>query len=107
MQHHDGRGLGVLRDLVEGVEVVAVKALAHGGRLVVVVIARGASHGTSDGEAALGLDHQRAGGRAGIVSGIVQAGGAATGEKCRGEGGDQEDAGCLHLIPSMRRPGPA
>ena len=103
MQHHDGRGLGVLRDLVEGVEVVAVKALAHGGRLVVVVIARGASHGTSDGEAALGLDHQRAGG----MAGITDAGGTATGEKCRGEGGDQEDAGCLHLIPSMRRPGPA
>ncbi len=65
-----------------------------------------AGHGASDGEAALSLDHQRAGGRAGIVSGMVQAGGAATGEKRRGEGGDQDDAGCLHLIPSMRRQGP-
>ena len=42
-----------------------------------------------------------------IAPGIVQAGRTATGEKRRGAGGDQEDSGCLHVIPSMRRQGPA
>ena len=62
MQHDDGQRLGILRYLIEGVEMIAVDGLSGGGRIVVVVGAGRAHQFPADGETALFLNHQGAGG---------------------------------------------
>jgi hypothetical protein len=59
MQHHNRQRLGVLGDLIEGVQMNAMERLPFGGRDVVVVDPRSAQHGPADGEAAMRLDDQR------------------------------------------------
>ena len=59
MQHDDGQSLGILRDLVEGVEMVAVEGLTHRGRVVVVVGPRRRQNGAADSNASLLLNRER------------------------------------------------
>jgi hypothetical protein len=56
MKHHDRQRLGVLRDLIKGVEMIAVERLPFGSRAVVVVGSGSSQDGPADGEAALLLN---------------------------------------------------
>ena len=67
MQHDQRQRSGVLRDLIEGVEVVAVECLPFGGWLVVVVQPRLLHDASADSEAALFLDDKRTAGIAWAV----------------------------------------
>ncbi len=58
MQHDNGQRLGISRDLIEGVEMVSVETLAFGGRRVVVVGSRIATHRPANREATLFQDRQ-------------------------------------------------
>lgn len=59
MQHGDRQRLRVLRNLIEGVEMIAVETLSRGSGIVVIVSAGRVHHRPANGNFTLRLNGQR------------------------------------------------